>query len=274
MKRKIICLLLILIFLFGTGNIPAAAEVQESDREDCEQLEKAYQSIQSYAVENGIALDMTLETFVSEYDPFVYESTGDYLKTFYEILIPAQPVETRSAKGAKWYYDTGTALPQRADYSRYRLLDVVQPGDIIHEKKGGFGITAHTAVVEGIFYDATYKQYYIRVIEAIDVGVKRGVLDDERVGDKGVSVYRVRGAGSVQKNAALNFCIGQLNKKYALDFAKDTDFNEKDWYCSELVWAGYYNQGINIETSGFPNEPGITPRDIIHSRNVSAVSFE
>jgi len=54
----------------------------------------------------------------------------------------------------------------------------------------------------------------------------------------------------------LRFCVGQLNKSYMIDFKKDTSAAEKDWYCSELVWAGYYIQGIDIETTGLYNEPG------------------
>lgn len=88
------------------------------------------------------------------------------------------------------------------------------------------------------------------------------MLDDDRVGDKGVSVYRVTRATNSQKTSAVNFCIGQLGKGYSLDFAKDTSSSEKNWYCSELVWAAYYNLGIDIETTNLINEPGITPRDI------------
>ena len=63
----------------------------------------------------------------------------------------------------------------------------------------------------------------------------------------------------------LIFCSIQLNKKYQLDFAKDTSSNELDWYCSELVWAGYMGQGIDIEYrhwTGLRGEPGVSPRDI------------
>lgn len=77
--------------------------------------------------------------------------------------------------------------------------------------------------------------------------------------EKKVTVLRVKKAKASQINKAVNFCIKQLNKKYSLDFKHDTKSSEKDWYCSELVWAAYKNQGINIETTGRLNEPGITP---------------
>ena len=57
-----------------------------------------------------------------------------------------------------------------------------------------------------------------------------------------------------------------------LDFAKDYDSDEEDWYCSELVWAAYKNQGYNIEKSGL-SEPGVTPRDIIRDDDLELVNI-
>lgn len=51
---------------------------------------------------------------------------------------------------------------------------------------------------------------------------------------------------------------------YKIDLQKDTEPGQADWYCSELVWAAYKNQGIDIEVSG-NGEPGVTPRDIKNS---------
>lgn len=273
MRRKIISILLALLFLFRIGNIVSFAEQDSLDGE-YGQLKEAYQTLIEYGKQNGVPLDITQETFELEYYQSGYDNVDEYIKVYYGLIEPQTGIYARSSKGSKWYYDTGTSLPQKANYSKFNLLNVVQPGDIIHEAKGGFGITAHTAIVEGVFYDSKYGQYYVRVIEAIDTGVKRSVLDDERVGDKGVSVYRVHAANVTQKYAALQFCIGQLNKAYSLDFGKHTSPDEKSWYCSELVWAGYYNQGIDIETSNFINEPGVTPRDIINSKNVSIIPFK
>ncbi|MGN0593641.1 MAG: YiiX/YebB-like N1pC/P60 family cysteine hydrolase [Hominimerdicola sp.] len=120
-------------------------------------------------------------------------------------------------------------------------------------------------------YDKQTKKSYIRIIEAISDGVKRGILDDTRMKEKEVTVLRVKSATDTQINNAIKFCKNQLNKSYKLDLAKDTSVNEKDWYCSELVWASYKKQGINIETKGKLNEPGITPRDILRSDKVAIV---
>lgn len=178
-----------------------------------------------------------------------------------------------SSGGNTYYYNTGTSISKKAKYGnkKYNLLTTVKKGDILYEKVGGFGITGHVAIVEGIFTDSKTKRKYVRIIEAIDKGVKRGILDDTRMKEKKVTVLRVKKAKASQINKAVNFCIKQLNKKYSLDFKHDTKSSEKDWYCSELVWAAYKNQGINIETTGRLNEPGITPRDILRSDKVKKV---
>lgn len=100
-------------------------------------------------------------------------------------------------------------------------------------------------------------------------------MDDTRVDDRDSYVYRVSDATSGICSNAVNFCIGELGSSYSLDFAKDTSSSETDWYCSELVWAAYKNQGIDLETDDLLlNEPGITPRDIIRSSEVYEVSFQ
>lgn len=182
---------------------------------------------------------------------------------------------TYSSSGSKWYYNTGTSIPSSANpvYSKYKLLSNLQAGDIVYEANGGLGVTGHIAIVEGKFYDSAKKKYYIRIIEAISCGVCRSILDDTRVDDKAVTIYRVSGATSTQKTAALNFCKGELGSSYSCDLKKDTSSAETDWYCSELVWASYKRQGIDIETTGTLNEPGITPRDIARSSKVYKVSI-
>ncbi|MBQ1410530.1 MAG: hypothetical protein IIY94_04565 [Oscillospiraceae bacterium] len=172
-----------------------------------------------------------------------------------------------SSGGSTYYYNTGLSCPSQVSYDKYDLLDVVEKGDVIFEKNGGYGITGHTAIVEGIYprNDGTGR-YYIRLIEALsnkEGGVTRSILDDTRVDDKAVTILRVSGATSTKVNNAVSFCQGELGSRYFLDFAKDHSASETDWYCSELVWAAYYNQGINIEVGGLHGEPGVTPRDIL-----------
>lgn len=169
-----------------------------------------------------------------------------------------------------------SGCPSKATYDKYNLLDVVQKGDIIYESEGGFGITGHIAIVDGIYTNSDGSQY-IRLIEAIsnDYGdVTNSILDDTRVDEKGVTILRVSGATPTIIDNAVSFCRDEIGSTYNLDVpAKDTSSDETDWYCSELVWAAYKKQGIDIEVGGWHGEPGITPHDILNSDKTSTVSF-
>jgi hypothetical protein len=277
MKRvkRLLAVLLTGILLFSTSTFVYAQSVNSEAVISEEKVEKAYQNVINYAYANAIPLDLSLDTFLEELKASNITDITEYENTYYKILTTRQTaILPNSSGGSKWYYNISTTLPRSANYSKYKLLDSVKKGDIIYESKGGFGITGHTAIVEGKYYSSTYQQYYIRVVEAITDGVVRSVLDDTRVDEKDTVVLRVKGATDSIIANAVNFCVGQLGKGYMIDFQKDTSPNELDWYCSELNWAGYYNQGIDIETTGFYNEPGITPRDINNSSKVSNVVFK
>lgn len=110
----------------------------------------------------------------------------------------------------------------------------------------------------------TVEEYVIEqesVIEAISSGVVRSVFDDIRLDEK--EAYLKRPYSTEEQRAeAVEFAINQLGKKYFLDLEKDTSKDEKDWYCSELVWAAFKNQGVDLEKPMGIDEPGVTPRDI------------
>lgn len=78
---------------------------------------------------------------------------------------------------------------------------------------------------------------------------------------------------SKKQSKTTYFIKARLNKPYYLDFSKDKSINEKDWYCSELVWAAYKYVGFDIECVGF-NEPGITPRDIKKSDLLKIINYK
>ncbi len=272
--KTLLSLFLAGVLLFGANTLAFAYSVKDDPALSEEKIVKAYENVIDHAYANDIPLNLSLETFVKEFESSDFTDIAEYENTYYKILEKRTPaVDPDSSGSSKWYYNTGTSLPQAADYSKYNLLNTVKKGDIIYESKGGFGITGHIAIVEGKFYSSDQQQYYIRVVEAISEGVVRSVLDDSRVDEKDSSVLRVSGATDTVATNATNFCIGQLGKGYSIDFRKDTSPNEPDWYCSELVWAGYYNQGIDIETTGIYNEPGITPRDINNSSKVYNINF-
>lgn len=273
-KIKMLVILFLSLILLGNSRLTVLADSIVNNEEN--ELFESYNQLIEDARQNNISLNLEFSTFKEEYNNLDYTDPSAYSDLYYQLLIPEmqQVQRSRASLSGKWYYNTGTSLPQAANYAEYNLLNTLMPGDIIYEAKGGFGITGHIAIVEGKFYDDVQKQYYIRIVEAINYGVVRSVLDDQRVIDKEVQVLRVKDTSASQQIAALNFCTSQLGKKFILDFAKDTSADEKDWYCSELVWAGYMSQGFNIEATNVMNEPGITPRDIKNSNAVVSIDFK
>lgn len=269
-----------MLMLLMKGDVCLAASGQENRPSNAE-MQRAYNDVINYLARNKIEAELSYSTFQSEYYNTNSSNIQEYTQMYYNLfkdnsdttLVIKDVPFIGSSKGDKWYYNTGEKLPQKANYTKHNLLRIVEPGDIIYEQEGGYGITGHIAIVEGIYYDSKYRQNYIRIIEATTDGVCRGVLDDERIDDKGVVVLKVRGASKSNISSAIAFCKSQIGKKYYLDFEKNTSKNEKDWYCSELVWAAYYTEEIDIETTGKINEPGITSRDIKRSEKTEEKKF-
>lgn len=287
LKQKFMCLCIVATMIICSNSIVFAQNIDKND-----ELSSAYMKVIKYAKNINVNLEMTFNDFITQYNQEQFKTIDEFVDYYCKALHP-QKINTynnyinvntlntyysnyftknfnnndsifsvRSGGGSPWYYNTGKTLPQKPDYSRYNLLNIVKPGDIIYEAKGGYGITGHALIVEGIFYSAEFNQKYIRVIEAISAGVCYSVLDANRIDDRHGSIYRVKNANSNCVNNAVRFCVGEIGSSYCLDLAKDFSSKETDWYCSELVWAGYKNQQIDIEVGGFHGEPGVTPRDI------------
>ncbi|MBP5661221.1 MAG: hypothetical protein J6X08_07830 [Lachnospiraceae bacterium] len=286
---KVTGVLMAAVLWLSGGTVSQAAKLKDKT------LEQAYVDVMTYAERNGIELSMTLKDFKINYNG---GSVAVYEQSYYSVLrrntiansfdldllnsdmfdvidigkgAERQSASSSSSKSGGYYYNTGTSCPSKATYSKYNLLDNVKKGDIIYEAAGFFYIAGHVAVVEGV-YTRPGGGKYIRVIEAIENGVVRSILDDTRIDERDGHVLRVKNASSTVIDRAVSFCVGELGSSYSLDFAHDTSSSETDWYCSELAWAAYKNQGIDIETTGWLNEPGITPRDIYRSNKVSSVN--
>lgn len=172
----------------------------------------------------------------------VKQQDAEMRETYLEMMdanLQQENVIAPRASTEKWWHNTST-LPQATSYSKYGMLNKLKKGDIVYEANGGFGFTAHTALVEGKFYSSAYKQYYIRVIEAVLPGVCRGVLCDARFSQQQGTVYRTYGA-SVTVDNAMDFAISQLGKPYSINTNKGISASRKNWYCSLLAFAAYYN---------------------------------
>jgi hypothetical protein len=106
----------------------------------------------------------------------------------------------------------------------------------------------------------------------------------------GIVIVRVN-ATAEQKQNAIKFAENQVGKRFDFDHDKENkNFDPKDpndpnankWYCSELVWAAYYNQGIDIDYNGWEkdiqdkkgnNYSFVSPLDIIADDDVQVMKI-
>ncbi len=129
------------------------------------------------------------------------------------------------------------------------------------------------------------------IIEAIPGGVTITNLVDIISPTVDVA-YGFVNASEQQRHEAVNFSINQLNKPYQefethfsiedlynLDLiamlcnrTKDASPDSDAWYCSELVWAAYFNQDVEIDKNGdgpFDRPNWVWPVELSSDDNVT-----
>lgn len=291
--RRILSIVLVISCLFTLGSVAAFAENEvatDSTSADViegiigepisitSDIENAYIKYSRFCELNSEDNVLSFEDFLLAFNESEFSDAGLFLQSLMEdisqnssTVLPEPDISPHSANG-KWYFDTGTSLPQKANYSSYNLLTTARKGDIIYETTGDLApIAGHASIVEGVFWSSTYNQFYIRVIEAISKGVRRGVFDEQRLADKSGTILRVLSASEDQRNSAVVFCISQLGKKYSLHTPKHSSASSERWYCSELVWAAYKNQGIELHN--IPTAGEVFPADLYASNKTSIVGY-
>ncbi len=99
---------------------------------------------------------------------------------------------------------------------------------------------------------------------------------------KNFAFVNVTTANSSQKQAAVDFALNRLGASYQIFYLfpffgrKIADYNFKHhtanlWYCMELPWAAYYNQGIDIDRNGWfpcPRFACVIGNDILYDNDV------
>lgn len=173
----------------------------------------------------------------------------------------------------QWYHNTGTSLPKAVSYDEYDLLNLAKRGDIIYERAGGFNVTGHIAVVEGVYWDYNEGQYYVRLIEAISCGVSRSIIEDTRFKNQRASLLEVTPATTSIRNSAVQFCAGELGKAYNVVTGKGYLTDNISWYCSELAWGAYYtasNYNIILDSSESVFDP-VLPLEIYQNANTRSL---
>ena len=219
-----------------------------------------------------------------------------------------------------YFYDDGhSPLKGHPNYGDGKLLNLVKRGDIFFDANGfnygvknsSLGNSGHIAIIEGVFWDENWGDYYIRTIEAPGSGsvVSRGVLDlDRYLSMKGQSkILRVKDCSDTERHWATIFCRDQIGIPYPTDVDKKhipapnfypyggvnpyqktievadlTSWlyrNSKNsdeptptsWYCSELIYAAYYT-ATDGRIDLDPNKGFCWPKEIRDSNCVEDIS--
>ena len=138
----------------------------------------------------------------------------------------------------------------------------VQMGDIVWDTISEVGIDfndfiTHMGMIVNPCKVGKYVEngidHYFRFVETIEAfagGVRFGFLDDDRVLQCGTKVLRVAGASETARRNAVQFCLNQYDESYDLDLF-ETNYNvpgngRSRWYCTQLVFAAYYHQSIDL----------------------------
>ncbi len=164
----------------------------------------------------------------------------------------------------------------------------IQLGDILYDPYG-FGIgddtkTGHIGIYVGSL-EYGGRRWDNQVIESTLTGDGVYFIGietwDPWHGQQEAWILRPLEVDQSRKAAAVNFVKRQIGKPYNLNFfrAPRTSVNNESWYCSELVWAAYWNEGrgVNLVTVDVPElfrlNSRVSPLDIYNSNRIEAISY-
>lgn len=164
----------------------------------------------------------------------------------------------------------------------------LKPGDIMFETVYTFFMYVHTLMF--IRYEESNETYVFIEAPANSL-VRYEYFSYEEIADPSHYTFgRVLTASDQQIQNAILFAERQLGKAFQDNFIWPKNFNPNDpddmyadaWYCSELIWAAYYNcnhhpdeqiygEGIDID---YNYGPFVKPRDIRRDLCVKVFYFE
>ena len=166
------------------------------------------------------------------------------LATLFFFFIVSNPIMTLSANEPKNSTLDSTMQGQKP------LYEILEPGDILIYLSDRPDTEGHCRIFKE-YNDLTRRYIFI---EAAPVVVKHSMTElrlkalawfwYERL-----VVVRIVNATEEQKQNAIEFCERQIGKKFDGNYLyinksynpEDGEKNSNEWYCSELVWAAYYN---------------------------------
>lgn len=152
-----------------------------------------------------------------------------------------------------YHATTPTSEFQRRPYKQGFSYTSLKKGDLVFESKALAGI-GHIGIIINKYKSSESYGTYVQTVEALSSGVKYCFLDDLRIIDFGVSILRVVGYTTPKANAACVFAENQIGASYGNPLATTWQTTDSDhWFCSELVYAAWYRQGIDILAFERPN---------------------
>ena len=171
------------------------------------------------------------------------------------------------------------------NYEGSNLLKYLKPGDIVYEQNAGLDIIdyiGHIALVVDVKQETPTQQGYVLLIESMpnsnnpytgeprNLGVCYALMTPTRFTEKYVSIMRVKNVTDEQIQGAIQFAKDQVEDDDIWLFRpwKETDVDHDKWYCSELVWAAYYHQGVFLEPH---DNSAVLPSEIYESSVVSTI---
>lgn len=144
-------------------------------------------------------------------------------------------------------------------YTPYEEIKIseLEPGDIAFKHPDIFPNRFPTIIDHCLLYvkynEPTDRYVFIEAYIQGSSVQYRNETEENIAGEMWGPFVRVKNANSTQKQNAINFAKRQLGKKFQGEFfgiSADKNYNPNDvdndafaneWYCSELVWAAYYN---------------------------------
>jgi parallel beta-helix repeat protein len=170
--------------------------------------------------------------------------------------------------------------PLKEPFENYVTVSVpewrkdIEPGDILYARGGSvLRIEGHVGLYIGNneVVEARVKPFGV---------VKIPIETWDNLEATTVCLLRVKCPSETRKEAAL-FAEGQLGKGWRpmwSGFGKHPDEHSEFWYCSELVWAAYYNQGIDIDKDDLLSmtqeeilSNTVSPADIRYDDNIEQI---